>query len=84
MIPLASASPIKSVQRGNVSGNAFNTSVTLNAVDLNKSFVKLVGLKIDANYSFNARCRLTNPTTLLCEGYGLRTQYISWEVIEYV
>ena len=89
----ASASPIKSIQRGLTTINVLSTrNVTINSVDLNKSFVNVSYISGDASggqgVSFTATpgVRLTSSTNLDITGFTVNNTSISayWEVIEYV
>ena len=83
------SSPIKSIQRGTASigYQKQSTTVTINAVDLNKAVLITTGGFIDANTESNNpqtyRAEITNSTTLTfyCAYYANGT--ISWQVIEF-
>lgn len=102
MAVLGSSSPINSIQRGSVSVGvnqlAVNTNVTINSVDVDKSFISCNanaahGGELGGSWQ-QARipgASLTDATTLnvaMLANYGgnnyLGTGALYWEVIEYV
>ena len=78
----AASSVIKSIQRG-LSSYTSNTSITIGAVDQAKSFVRYGHYNHNSTYQNMGRCYLTGPTTLYWDHYT-GTNFLEWEVIEYV
>ena len=78
----AASSVIKSIQRG-LSSPTGHTSITIDAVDLSKSFVRYGHYNHNTSYQNMGRCYLTGPTTLYWNHYS-GTNFLEWEVIEYV
>ena len=85
---VADANIIKSIQRGATTNSAvYQVNVTINAVDMNKSFISSSTTSGTYNNTEArlASVQLTTPTNLLFQG-GSSTGSITtaWEVIEYV
>ena len=96
MAVLGSSSPIKSIQRGSTSATASSTAtVTINAVDLDKSFVSATnrtgyissnsggpGVGNGVTLSSSTSLQVYGGATYYSPGTLPATTY--WEVIEYV
>jgi hypothetical protein len=81
------ASPIKSVQRGVATLTSGSANVTVSAVDMSKTVVNNLGMYGNpSSYSgviYNMK--LMNATTIQIVCYtGAPTQFVSWELVEYV
>lgn len=82
-------SPIKSIQRGTITFDNTNTSVsaTISSVDTTKTFLSFLGFEAagtsDIRYSA-CRLSLTNATTVTATKHLFNlTPTVSYEVIEY-
>jgi hypothetical protein len=70
---------IKSIQRGTISSGAGGTNtVTINAVDVNKSLLSHLGTNL---YTRQGRLSLSSSTEITIIGDANAT--ISWEVVEF-
>lgn len=83
-------SPIKSIQRGTITFDGSNTSVsaTISSVDTTKTFLSYLGYQANSSFTdirTNAtRLSLVNATTVTAtKEYATGTTVVSYEVIEY-
>ena len=73
---LAALSPIKSIQRGTVNAAVAGTNVTISAVDMSKTSVRIA-----SGRAANDNITLTNETTINCKSSVAGN--VDWEVVEW-
>jgi hypothetical protein len=80
------ASAIKSIQRGTLSTTTFPQTVTISAVNTNKTEIDLVGYMNNADASVRIYARLTSSTqiTVTAVAGSLVTGELAWQAVEYV
>ena len=76
---------IKSVQTGSVTQNGGTVNVTINAVDVNKSFIMINRTSAPSTTTAGYRSAvLSNSTTVACTAYaGSTSTTVEFTVVEY-